>query len=266
MTYKFATNIRNFLMPAIQGPSLMPITPGCVRRRNSRHLALLTLAAGALLLTMARPALADNSPAFVIPPNTAPFGLSFGEWSARWWQWIDMLPAAPGYPSNWSGPSDCSTGQLGPVWFLFGTPAPSGPTTISCRVPLGKLLFFPIINVECSNVEGSPFYGDTAQARLQCAQKDFVGADPLSVTVDNQNIQNLKSYLVTSPDFAFAVPPPPNFPGISTGASGLSGSVGYYLMLLLGPGAHTIHFTAQISNATIGGPYKFDTIYKLTIN
>src|ERR1700693_1775631 len=89
------------------------------------------LFAVALLLSIPGPAQAEDRNSIIVPPDANPFGMTLGEWSARWWQWIDMLPAAPGYPSNWSGPSDCSTGQLGPVWFLFGTPASAGPPTIS---------------------------------------------------------------------------------------------------------------------------------------
>jgi hypothetical protein len=60
MIYRFATNIRNFLTRAIQGPPLMQTTPGCVKRRNSRHLALLALAAGAVFALTTATAFADN--------------------------------------------------------------------------------------------------------------------------------------------------------------------------------------------------------------
>src|SRR5438874_2855988 len=28
------------------------------------------------------------------PPNSKPYGLSYGEWSAQWWQWSLQIPTA----------------------------------------------------------------------------------------------------------------------------------------------------------------------------
>src|SRR5690242_15482225 len=51
----------------------------------------------------------------VIPVNASPYGATYGEWSARWWQWAFSLPVDhhPLFDT-----ADCSAGQSGPVWFL----------------------------------------------------------------------------------------------------------------------------------------------------
>jgi hypothetical protein len=175
-----------------------------------------------------------------------------------------MLPANATHPSNWSGPSDCSTGQLGPVWFLVGIPTATGTTTINCHVPAGKALFFPIINLECSNLEAPPFQGLTPQTRQQCAHMDIASVgNSLVAAVDGHSINDPKTFEAQSPDFDFTVPvsnvvPLPS----SSGDFAQSSADGYYLMLFLTPGKHTIHFGAILSNFS----FRVDTTYNLTVD
>src|SRR5271157_3205785 len=63
----------------------------------------------------------------VVPPvvQTHPYGHTYAEWLAKWWQWSLAFPvsADPEY-----GTADISTGQKGDVWFL---PAPLGGGTLT---------------------------------------------------------------------------------------------------------------------------------------
>lgn len=82
-------------------------------------------------------------------------GKSYGEWAARWWQWLATIPAADS-PQTAQGVVDCSVNQNGPVWFLAG--APSGTTAErSCTVPGSKPLFFPAFNAIFFNGPGESF-------------------------------------------------------------------------------------------------------------
>jgi hypothetical protein len=221
------------------------------------------LLAAALLLTIPAPAFAWDDNPIVVPPDANPFGATYGEWSARWWQWFLMFPQDQG-PFNWPTTKDCTTGQLGPVWLLVGLPASPGTVTVTCHVPAGKALFFPVINVECSSLEQDPFHGATAQDRSKCAARDLKGVVALSATIDGSSVNNLKNFFVQSPDFDFAASPN-NSGGVPPGF-GQSTSVGYYLMLApLSSGPHTIHFVGEVNNPTIGD-FKIDTTYKLTVD
>ena len=189
----------------------------------------------------------------VLPPNSSPHGHTYAEWNALWWRWFLALPL----DSNPANGADCSTGQVGSVWFLVGIP---GPTTIYCTVPNGKMLFFPVINTECSNLEPPQFFGVTEADRRACAKKIADGAANLSVTIDGEPVQNLKNYRSSSPDFTFVVPPK-NVLGIPPG-SGLSVGDGYYLMLApLSTGTHTIHLTGSFPDF----PFAIDTTLILTV-
>jgi hypothetical protein len=146
------------------------------------------------------------------------------------------------------------------VWFLVGG-APNNP--INCTVPAGKALFFPVLNLECSNLEAAPFYGKTAADRRACAKGIMDTATGLQVTIDGVAVQNLTSFRVATPDFAFTVPDG-NIANIPTDVShsGKSSADGYYLMLTpLPPGTHTIHFTGTIP--PFG--YTLVTDYTLTV-
>ncbi|MCK7502716.1 MAG: hypothetical protein MZV70_00525 [Desulfobacterales bacterium] len=75
--------------------------------------------------------------------------MTYGEWSAKWWQWAYSLPVDqnPFFDENGSC-TNGANGPVGPVWFLTGVINVSGTAVRNCTVPAGKALFFPIINAE----------------------------------------------------------------------------------------------------------------------
>ena len=85
----------------------------------------------------------------IVPIKSHPFGNTYGEWAAKWWQWALGTPARINPLFDATG-EFCDAGQKGPVWFLASTLGYSGgeygPVERDCTVPFGKSLFFPIIN------------------------------------------------------------------------------------------------------------------------
>ena len=208
-----------------------------------------------LRLAAISPALAqgNNSNPGVLPPNSSPHGHTYGEWNALWWRWFISLPL----DNNPATGADCSTGQVGSVWFLIGLP---GPTTINCTVPPGKTLVLPIINIECSNLEPPPFFGATPADRAACAAAITNTAVNLSATIDGVPVHNLTSYRSPSPNFTFAAPPN-NVLGVPGGA-GESVADGFYLVLVpFSPGTHVIH----IAGAFLNPAFAIDTTINLTV-
>src|SRR5689334_15805444 len=63
------------------------------------------------------PPVIGNAGPGVLPVKSSPYGMTYGQWSARWWQWAFSLPIDR---SPLFGTADCSAGQSGLVWFLPG--------------------------------------------------------------------------------------------------------------------------------------------------
>jgi hypothetical protein len=202
---------------------------------------------------------AGNPTPGVIPPNAKPHGMTYGEWSARWWQWALSLPGDQNpFFDEGGNCSNGANGQLGPVWFLTGVINVSGTAERYCTVPAGKALFFPIINVECSTLEAPPFHGDN-EAELRACAKGF-GFGEVFAEIDGVAVQNLGRYLVDSPLFTFTVPPA-NVLGVAAG-TGQSVSNGYYLMVApLSVGEHLIHFGGTFTDFG----FSLDITYNLTV-
>src|SRR6476659_4355633 len=52
--------------------------------------------------------------------DSKPYGLSYGEWTAKWWQWLYSIQREVN-PANDDTGKNCAQDQSGPVWFLAGS-------------------------------------------------------------------------------------------------------------------------------------------------
>jgi len=191
------------------------------------------------------------------PDQQRAFGRSYAEWSAAWWQWALSLPADAHPLLDTAG---CDGGQSGPVWFLGGSFATTSVER-DCTVPAGKPIFFPVLNTECSTVEGPPFFGSNEAELRDCAAAIMNTAVDLFATIDGVAVSNLDRYRVQSPLYEFSAPDGGLFGGPVTGQSV---SDGVWLMLMpLSPGSHTIHFggTQTFGDVTL----TLDVTYHLTV-
>jgi hypothetical protein len=236
-------------------------------------LALIGPTAGltALQTTGANPAAVSPQP---LVAGVQTFGATYGEWSARWWQWLLSIPAAQNPNLDQSG-ADCKEGQTGNVWFLAGTFG-EGPVTRTCTVPAGKGIFFPVVN----SITFAPFPHETLNA-LRAQAADFLDAVTLlKVTLDGVDLPDLRSLRVQSPVFSFTVPeagvlpsgfcpllagppsptPPPRGPSQFCDPAVADGF--WVLLSPLRPGGHKLRFRAK---ANTDPPFALDVTYNLTI-
>ncbi len=229
------------------------------------------LAAAAMLL-------APLARAQVLPPGSAHYGKTYAEWSAEHWKWLYSLPVNRHPLFDTAGVSE---GQSGEVWFLGGTFTSTssngvvvGTAVRNATIPAGKALFFPVMDNECSTVEGN---GTTDSELRGCAQFFQDHAHDLVCVVDGVAVPDVNSYRVQSPLFTFGPLPSNNvlqyngYADATNGAVSPSVSDGAFLLLApLSPGSHTIHFTGALSLSTAAGdPFDFefrlDITYHLTV-
>ena len=204
----------------------------------------------------------------VLPPDARPYGRSYSEWAAEWWQWAWSIPADQNPVLDTSG-VNAAVGQKGEVWFLAGTFG-GGTVQRECQVPFGKVLFFPIMNQSWfTGPYDLPPYTDPPLTVPQIRDVIEAIADTfadLACEVDGKAVQHLEAYREQSPVFSAtfqenSTVTSPDYP-IPAGTYGPCMDDGLYVMLApLRPGKHTLHFHGTSSYWGI----TLDTTYELTV-
>jgi hypothetical protein len=212
-------------------------------------------------LIWAQEAGSSNSTPSVFPPDSKPYGLTYGEWTAKWWQWAYMMPEANNPMVDNTG-EKCANNQSGPVWFLAGTAG--GAVTRECTIPSGTAILVPIINVVCDSALDPSL--DTEAKLRECARTDQDTVTAKEITVDGTNIANLDSYRFQSPVFNLTYPEN-NIAGVAP-QTAKAVSDGFWVLLEpLSPGTHEIHFKSVLGDPTAIGTANFalDVRYMLTV-
>ena len=207
--------------------------------------------AGLLLL-----GIAASSSAQVLPPSSLPYGYSYQEWSAKWWQF--NLGQSTNHLESAGEPGICE-GHASRVRFLGGAFVPSSGgisietnhVTILPHTPL----FFPILNTWVDNT-GCPTFTSFTAAELAA---DLAGAwsavTVTTCTIDGVPVAGLANptntiYLAVSPPFSYTTAEKDNVLAGFFGENCIPGGMtvypavaeGVYLMLSpLSPGKHSIH-------------------------
>jgi hypothetical protein len=128
----------------------------------------------------------------VLPVNSMPYGMTYGEWSVKWWHWAVSIPTATNPLLDPTG-EHCNVGQSGNVWFLAGT-AGSGSATRTCAIPAGKAIFLPILNqFDCCES------GQTVADMRKNVTYQIDNVTSMDFKLDGVSLQNLFSYRSPSP-------------------------------------------------------------------
>ncbi len=219
-------------------------------------------------------------PPHILPPQCYPYGKSYGQWSAAWWQWLFKWPVSEN-PLFLEGDVDLSLHQPdGPVWFLggmlVGTPQEGlgyvMQTVRTGTVPAGKALLFPVLNCEYDNQTFVPPEDMTIPELFAYAHQSLDGNQAMVCEIDGVSIKNLwnpatgtSPYRAVSPVFSYWLPATDNvqqFWGVpAAGSIGPAVADGVFLMLAppsVGP--HKIH----IGGGT-PGVFLLDVTYNITV-
>jgi hypothetical protein len=192
----------------------------------------------------------------VYPIDSQPYGLSYGEWLARFHQWSMSLPL-DGHPQLDTDEFDVTEGQSGKVWFLA---APFGTVERTITIPRGISLYFEIEGAECSSLEppDSGFHGDTEEEQRACAKFYTDHIVDVFCEVDGVEVKDLGSYRFVSPQFTFTAPTPWIFADV--GGTGTSVADAYAVMLApLSAGQHTLHYIGMFHfSVADGDPFDGD--------
>lgn len=186
----------------------------------------------------------SNKIEFYIPEDR-PYGLTYGQWTVRWWQWANSLSKAVSAIFDTTG-RFAHVNQKGPVWFLAGTAGENKTPKRTCHVPREKSILFPVINYEMNELERPEL--KTESQLVNHVVEDINDIVTKDAIVDGINIP---IYRVRSD--------PPTFPLIINEDNGLGipgGSTeaaadGYWVFLKdLPSGEHNIYFHGSCSGGT----------------
>jgi len=223
-----------------------------IQKKRQSVLPILMVVLLLLLITQSVASAHGNANPRVLPPNSRVQGLTYGEWSVKWWQYVLSVPASENPLIGATGPG-CGIQRIGNVALVVADPTMG--EAIACEVPAGTMLFLDILSAECSTVEEDPFYGEDEEEMRACAEAFKLSK--LQASIDGIAIHHLTEYIHTSPLFDFTVPED-NILGVEAG-SGQSVSNGAHLLLApLAPGEHTIHLHGEYSKLEFAADLVFD--------
>lgn len=241
-------------------------------KRTSALIAAGVLPAAIVAVSLAMrapaPVTAPNYP-HVIPINLKPFGKSYAQWAAKYWQWGLSIPADRNPITDTTGAFGAED-QSGPVWFVAGTFGSSEVRNIT--VPAGKVLFVPV----WQSVFGSGVFDceptvpgvacDVPTLKAAAAGNIGLPGQVLEVTIDGHGVDDVDDFRARS-----KIPFPITYPensvlGVPAGTYFPQVADGYWLMLTpLCPGQHTIEIRVFMPNTPSFGTVDFTLTDNITV-
>jgi hypothetical protein len=159
----------------------------------------------------------------IYPQDSKPFGLTFSEWSAKWWQWLLSI-SKPLNPAMDSSGENASIGQSNSnVFFLCQTIENVKSPIRKISIRKGTSLFLPIINWASNFYE----HGKSERELIKTATEKIDVIGNLKFNLNGINIQGLEKYRFRSKFFTVELPQD-NILGLPAGKARLI-SDGYWI-------------------------------------
>jgi hypothetical protein len=203
----------------------------------------------------------------VFPANSMPYGMTYEQWTTKWWQWFLSIPQDQS-PANDPSGIQCAINQNDTdVWFIAGNFG--GHTERTCTIPAGKGLVIEPVGWTCNDKQdlrpSTPRDSNTIETELKKCTQDPIKQLKLAVVEFNgERIPNIADYIATSPLSSVTFPNNALFNApegqalfVSTGPTVITKP--------LPPGNYIIHTAAQIIDP-INPAYNFANDVTIHIN
>jgi hypothetical protein len=192
----------------------------------------------------------------VFSPESCPYGISYPEWTSKWWQWALSIPIQTNPIKDTAGEYS-ATNQFGPVWFLAGTVG--GAVRRHCYLSSQRAILLPVL-IHGGTLADAPSF-KSEEELLSHARREMDIISNLEVIIDNVRIDSLRIYRVQTPVFDVVLPKENLFGGTPGATKGTSD--GYWLFLKpLERGDHHIHSFGSCQS----GRVKIGVDYDLTVD
>jgi hypothetical protein len=178
------------------------------------------------------------------PPGSRPYGLTYGQWTVKWWQWLASISADKSPAADETGKFAGINQPHIPVWFLAGT---LGGKSVNrkCVIPGGCSVLFPVINYEMNALEKPDLKSD--QDLIKHVAEDQDDILNLECMIDSQIPQ---IHRVRSDPVIFTIYFHTNNPfNITSATTTRATSDGYWVFIKrLEPGEHNLYFAGSCSS------------------
>jgi hypothetical protein len=178
----------------------------------------------------------DNISSLLFNRKEHPFGRSWQYWTTRWWQWFLSIPKVDSPALNTTGKKFSDYQRDPNVWFLTSTM--NSVVECNVRIPSGKGVLFPVINVTISNAEDPTLNTDADMISFVNGHMDDIVEKRANIDGEDVFISE-NNNRVNSPPFKFSFPPD-NIFGAREGPTTGVGDGYWIFMKPLQEGIHTI--------------------------
>ena len=182
----------------------------------------------------------------IFPPGSTPYGLPYPKHIENFWKWILSIPAKDN-PINDPTGEKCATGQSNTNSSLFYLAFNNGGASErTCKVPVGKGLFIPVMQVELTEKDVP---GATIQELKLSAKTDQDSVNSLYLKIGDKeyNFEDLRKYRTDTDGFDVNYADNGIF-GIVEGGPTKAVADGYYIMTdPLQKGNYTVHYRSSLS-------------------
>lgn len=142
--------------------------------------------------------MADSINPGLYSKDSAPYGIPYGEWLAKWWNWTSSIPSEQ-HPRDDYTSEKCQANQQDPVWFLADQLG--GREERTCTIPTGKSIFIPLLVGECE-YSTPDIKSDDDLRRCASAGNEY---GVIEATVDGIKLKNLEQYRTQSGFFNITI-------------------------------------------------------------
>lgn len=192
----------------------------------------------------------------VFPPDSHPYGNSYAQWAANWFEWLVEIPAAE-HPSL--EPENCDADQFGNAWFL--APSFGGHLDVSCTIPAGKAIFVSPGGGFCTEaLSGFRTYREL----LRCARQDFRTVSDIQISIDGRPVRHRYAYKAITRPFTVELPEG-NFFGVPAQDSRTVLIGFFYLLRPFKPGSTHVIEVSDVLSPAGAEPFEASATYHLTI-
>ena len=181
----------------------------------------------------------------IFPPESKPYGLTFAEHQKNFWKWVLEIPANESPVNDRTG-EKCANGQSNTNSSVFYLSMNNGGISErTCKVPVGKGLLIPVMQVEWSDKEAP---GASVEELHKSAKKDQDSVNSLYLKIGDKEYKykDLIKYRTQTDVFEVVFPDNGIFGVIEGGISNVVSDGFYIITEPLIRGNYSIHFKSSL--------------------